>query len=182
MLPWGHAAVGYLSYRLYTRLRYRERPREAAVVALAVGTQFPDLVDKPLAWTFGILPSGRSLAHSLLLLGIVVGVLYWFTRRSGRSGTELTALAVGWSSHLLADGYSILFGEPTCLDYLVWPFRGTCPYEETNRSIIGHMLGLETGDGLWFGLGLTLVATAVWLHDGAPGLRWVRDRIVETLT
>ena len=67
MWPWGHAAAGYLLYTLWARRRFHRPPAGAATLALAVGTQFPDLVDKPLAWTFGISPSGRAGAHSLLI-------------------------------------------------------------------------------------------------------------------
>ena len=182
MLPWGHAAVGYLWYTLYARLRHERTPRGTAVIALAIGTQIADLIDKPLAWTFGVLPSGRSLGHSLLVVGIVVGMLYWVYRRSGYPLTTLVAFSIGWVSHVFADGYRILFGEPTCLNYLVWPLLGTCPYNETNRSIIEFFLTLETGNGFMIGMGLAGVAVVVWLYDGAPGIQYLRNRIVEALT
>lgn len=175
MLPWGHAAVGYLSYRLYTFLRYRRPPIGISVVALAIGTQFADLIDKPLAWTFGVLPSGRSLAHSLLVVGIVAGLLYWVSRRrSERTGTALFAFLFGWMSQLFSDGYPILFGQQTCLNYLVWPLAGICQYEgEKNRSFIEFFLALELSNGMLFGFGLTAIATAIWLLDGAPGVRYL---------
>jgi len=74
MWPWGHAAVGYLAYSLGYRASDR-RLTGAAVIALGVGTQFPDLIDKPLGWTFGVLPGGRTLAHSLLTVAVVAVVL-----------------------------------------------------------------------------------------------------------
>lgn len=173
MLPWGHAAVGYLSYRQYTFLRRRQPPVGVAVVALAIGTQFPDLIDKPLAWTFGVLPSGRSLAHSLLVLGVVAGLLYWVARRrSERTRTALFAFGVGWLSHLFADGYGVLFARETCVNYLVWPLA-VCPYDETGRAIIEFLLAVELADGHLFGLGVTVLAGVVWLFDGAPGLRYL---------
>jgi hypothetical protein len=183
MLPWGHAAVGYLCYTLYARLRHQRRPLGVTGIALAIGTQFPDLIDKPLAWTFGILPSGRSLGHSLLVLGVVVAGLYWLhTRRTVESPTVLIAFTIGWLSHVFADGYTILLGKPTCLNYMVWPLLGTCPYTESNRSIIQFFLTLEVGRSFWIGLVLTGVALVVWLYDGAPGLWYLRDRIAKLLT
>jgi len=177
MLPWGHAAVGYLAYRLYTFLRHRRPPVGAAVVALAVGTQFPDLVDKPLAWRFGVLPSGRSLAHSLLLLGVVAALLYWVgRRRSARTRTAAFAFLVGWVSHLFSDAYLILFSEQTCVNYLVWPLAA-CLYDEKDRSIIEYLFAVELADGHLFGLGLTVVAGAVWLFDGAPGVRYLIRKV-----
>lgn len=58
MWPWGHAAIGYLLFSMDTRLRYGRRPGGPATILLFFGTQFPDLVDKPLAWTLPLLPSG----------------------------------------------------------------------------------------------------------------------------
>ena len=60
MLPWGHLAVGYLAYSLAVRVRSGGPPAGLAVAALAVGTQFPDLIDKPLVSWVSVLPSGRS--------------------------------------------------------------------------------------------------------------------------
>lgn len=37
MLPWGHAAVGYLCYTLYTRIKRGGSPSGAAVVWLYDG-------------------------------------------------------------------------------------------------------------------------------------------------
>ncbi|KPN32310.1 hypothetical protein SY89_03078 [Halolamina pelagica] len=178
MLPWGHAAVGYLSYRLYTFLRRRRPPKGVAVVALAIGTQFPDLVDKPLSWTVGILPSGRSLAHSLLVLGLVAGLLYRVSRgRSDRTRTAVFAFGFGWLAHVFADGYTILLGQPTCVNYLVWPLA-ICPYDEVDRSIIEHLLATDLTTGTLIGLALTAIASAVWVLDGAPGL-WYLLRLVK---
>ena len=178
MLPWGHAAVGYLCYRLYTFLKHRRPPMGVTVVALAIGTQFPDLIDKPLAWTLGILPSGRSLAHSLLVLGVVGGFLYWVSqKRSARTKTALFAFGFGWTSHLFADAYGLLLGQQTCVNYLVWPLAA-CPYEESGRSIIEFLLATELTTGTLIGLSLTTIAGVVWLLDGAPGIRYLFRRAV----
>lgn len=169
MLPWGHASLGYLCYTLYSRLRYRRPPLGPAVLALAVGTQFPDLIDKPLAWSFSVLPSGRSLAHSLVTLSVVAAVLYWLSRHRSEI-REVGAFLAGWTSHVFADGYGVLLGEPGCLNYLLWPLA-ICPYDEEHRSIIEYLLAIELSDGHWLGIGLTIVAGVVWLLDGAPGVR-----------
>lgn len=171
MLPWGHAAVGYLCYTLYTRLRHRSPPTGSTVIALAIGTQFPDLIDKPMAWTFGVLPSGRSFAHSLLTLAVVAGVLYAIYRNRSALVTAGAFLA-GWISHLFADGYTVLLGQQTCVNYLVWPLAA-CPYDEKGRSIIEFLLAVELTDGALSGVGLAVIAGLVWLVDGAPGLRYL---------
>src|SRR6056297_3615611 len=98
MWPWGHAVVGYLAYSGTTHVGWKRPPSHAATVALLFGTQFPDLVDKPLAWSLGVLPSGRSLAHSTLTAVLLVCVLYVvFARRRAVVG----AFALGYASHLL---------------------------------------------------------------------------------
>ena len=63
MWPWDHLAFGYVWYTLASRGWDGRPPSNAAAIALAVGTQFPDLVDKPLAWWLDVLPAGRSLGH-----------------------------------------------------------------------------------------------------------------------
>ncbi|PSQ17916.1 hypothetical protein BRC99_00275 [Halobacteriales archaeon QS_7_69_60] len=80
MLPWGHLAVGYLAYSLAVRGRTGGPPAGLATAALAVGTQFPDLIDKPLVAWVSLLPSGRSLGHSLLFAA-ACGVGLWYLGR-----------------------------------------------------------------------------------------------------
>ena len=57
MWPWGHLVFGYLLYLLVRPRAWRNGDR-FAVIVLMIGTQVPDIVDKPLAWWFGVLPSG----------------------------------------------------------------------------------------------------------------------------
>ena len=102
MLPWGHLAVGYLCYSLYVRLRHHPFPEGTAVFALAIGTQFPDLVDKPLAWTLGVAPSGRSVGHSLVVAAILAAIVWMLVRRYGRSG-EPIAVFISYLSHIVVD-------------------------------------------------------------------------------
>lgn len=102
MWPWGHLAVGYLCYIAAIQVRDDDEQTFATLAAVVVGTQFPDLVDKPLAWTFSVLPSGRSLAHLLLAAGIVIAGTYWFAKRRGREEVAI-AFGVGYVSHSLID-------------------------------------------------------------------------------
>ena len=109
MWPWGHFAVAYLSYVAIVRMRGGEQ-RLWPLVAVAFGSQLPDLVDKPLAWTFAVLPSGRSLMHSLFAALVVVAVAYWVARRIQREEIAV-ALGVGTVSHSLSDlGPDVVFG------------------------------------------------------------------------
>lgn len=113
MLPLGHVAFGYLLYVGYGWSRGTLRPANWALLPLAVGTQFPDLIDKPLAF-YDVLASGRSLAHSVFALILVTGLVWWGTNAlRGRESTAErweallavtpAAFGIGYVSHLLGD-------------------------------------------------------------------------------
>jgi len=172
MWPWGHLAVGYLLYSLAVRLRERRPPTGPAAIAVAFGTQFPDLVDKPLAWTFGVLPNGRSLAHSLLVATLVVAVVAVVFRRWNR-GRVATAFAVGYLSHLFGDALSPLAsGDVSALAFLAWPLAPPIEYA-TEQSFAAHLgeLALDAVVSVEFALGVAVFG--LWVVDGAPGLRIV---------
>jgi hypothetical protein len=158
------------------------------VIALALGTQFPDLVDKPLSWSLGLLPSGHSLAHSVFValptsaLAVTVAwVLGW--RRVG------AAFALGYLSHLPADVFypALVGGEPNYGVFL-WPVVST-PVSETSvgfmvmfRTLLGrYVTELMRGElSTYFALEIGLLAAVVllWLLDGAPPLKSVWSRVV----
>jgi len=175
MWPWGHAAVGYLSYSLGMRARDR-RVTEQSVVALAVGTQFPDLVDKPLGWTFGVLPGGRTLAHSLFAFAVVAAVV-WFVASRYRRETVGAAFLIGYLTHPFADGlYAAIDGELSGLTYLLWPLLPMPDYE-TEQSFVAHFAQLSLDSHLGFELALVVVASILWYYDGTPGVAVVRSGI-----
>jgi len=129
MWPWAHAAVGYLLYATYAYRRGLPL-RGLPVVAAVIATQGPDLLDKPLAWTFAILPTGRSLGHSLFFAALLAAVgWYALARRFGRPNIAVGA-AVGYLSHLPADGLgAILAGRWADLSYLAWPLLPLPEYD-----------------------------------------------------
>lgn len=173
MWPWGHVAVGYLLYSLGLRQR-NQLPRSPEVFLLGFGTLFPDLVDKPLAWTLGVLESGRSLGHSVVVAAVVIGVLYLVVApRVGRA--PVTAFAVGYLSHPLADfPYAeVAAGELEFTTYLVWPLLSPPPYE-TEPSFLAHLVAYEFGPFEAVQLGLFAAAVYLWSRDGTPGLGAVR--------
>ena len=191
MWPWGHAAVGYLLYALFTYLADREPPGDIATVILAIATQMPDLIDKPLAYSFQVLPTGRSLAHSLLF-AVPLCILAW---RVARSAEQWQAFAVGYGSHLLADSYAaLLAGRFEMATFLLWPVLPSPEY--STESFAGHWLQLldslssVTVDSVVAGAlpmvvyqGLLAAGVAViWLLHGTPGVqwmyRWLRSRVV----
>ena len=176
MLPWGHAAFGYLLYHLYTA-RTGRRPAGSAVLALAVGTQFPDLVDKPHAWTLGVLPSGRSLGHSLLTLAVLCGVLFVLFSPSKRRA--VVAFTIGYASHIVGDGVApLVAGDFTQLLYVLWPVTAA-PLSDDGMTFLAFFTSLEGSAWVLFGIGLTVVGVVVWARDGYPG---VRDLLRPVLT
>jgi hypothetical protein len=117
MWPWGHLGLGYL---LGVPLldRYGLDGDYVALAVLAAGTQLPDLVDKPLAWTFGVLPYGRAVMHSLLVVGAVAVVL---SVLSAPVRVRVPLLA-GWVSHLVGDAvYPLAEGAVGEVTFLAYP-------------------------------------------------------------
>jgi len=181
MLPWGHAAVGYLCYTLWLRARNRHPPADLAVVALAVGTQFPDLIDKPLAWTFSVLPSGRSLGHSLVITAILAFGLWQLAQRFDRH-REASAFLCGHLAHIVADMLpAVIAGEWIQLRTLAWPLVPVHVYpDELDRGLIEFFLTLEPAAVPTSGVVLTVVAVVVWVTDGRPGLGLFRGQPLST--
>ncbi|MFC4549728.1 MULTISPECIES: metal-dependent hydrolase [Halorussus] len=173
MWPWGHLAFGYLLYSVLVRVRTRRPPGDAATVALAVGTQFPDLVDKPLAWSLDVLPSGRSLAHSAFTAAFVVFVV-WAVLRRRNAETAAAAFGVGYVSHLVGDALDpVLAGDYYHLGFLGWPLVPAIEYP-TEQSFVAHFRELSLGSLTSVEAGFAVAITLLWLVDGAPGARALR--------
>lgn len=136
MRPVEHFVVALLPLLAYVLLRDRRLPTPRFVALLFVGSQFPDLVDKPLAHQFGVIPSGRVFLHSLpvalpfLLVVILYG--YWTDRPR-----PTAAFAVAYLSHLFADNYRGLLGPtPTVSPDLLWPIT-----EPVARPVVPYWAG-----------------------------------------
>jgi membrane-bound metal-dependent hydrolase YbcI (DUF457 family) len=170
MWPWGHAAVGYLCYSALRLARGSDLPVAwPTVLAVGVGTQVPDLVDKPLAWGLGLLPGGRSLAHSLLILLPLLAVLWaWADRGSDSDRRErrlVAAFGVGLLSHPFADAlYPVLGGDLRTLTFLLWPLLGLPAYDPSEYDLLDHLLSLRITTDVAFEFALAAVAAAVWLY------------------
>ena len=137
-MPWGHLAVGYLCYVGYAVGRDECDVHGPPLAALAFRTQFPDLVDKPLAWTFGVLPSGRSLAHSLITLTLVMAVVLLVAKRYDRWYVG-SAFGIGYFSHLVGDSvHPAVEGRWRLLTNLGWPLLPPPAFGE-ERGIAAHL-------------------------------------------
>lgn len=177
MWPWGHLAVGYLVYTGIVRWRDNHPPSGATTLAALFGTQLPDLVDKPLAWVFGILTNGRSLAHSALTMCVVCGLVWVVARRRGRTRLAV-AFAVGYASHLATDALApLLAGDYHDLAYLVWPLL-PLPTPEPGIGFVERFATMQFTPYVWFQFVLVVLALAVWVRDGRPGLATLRNWVV----
>jgi hypothetical protein len=181
MWPWEHLAVGYLLYSAYARVRTTGRLDDRRVLLLAVCTQLPDLIDKPLAWTFGMVSDGTAVGHSIFVVGpLLVAGLYLENDRLSTS--YVPAIAIGVGSHLLADTvYPVLAGEgPIAPSVLLWPLVTTSDPASAGliatffRFFTDFVEFLGTPLGLLYVLlemALVGLAVVVWVRDGTPGVR-----------
>ncbi|WP_123533272.1 metal-dependent hydrolase [Halosimplex salinum] len=181
MWPWEHLAVGYLAYTALSRLVFRAPPTTGGAVAVALGTQFPDLVDKPLGWWLGVVPGGTTVAHSLLTAVPLCLLVLLVAVPTGR-GRLAVAFAVGYLSHLPGDVlYPVVLGGDPKLWFLLWPLTpapGSGP-----SAVLPHFFELvelfaaflSTPLGAVYLVSELLflaVAVRVWFLDGSPGLEW----------
>jgi membrane-bound metal-dependent hydrolase YbcI (DUF457 family) len=179
MMPWSHLAVGYVCFSVGTRVWNGRAPPETAVLVLAVATQLPDLVDKPLDVLFYGL-EGRSFMHSFVfVVPLCLAVLYLANRRNRR---ELgAAFGVGVLSHLPGDALALfrLWGYESAR-FLLWPVLPPVYYPTGTVRGYVHLLVdnlvrvfsptslLDTLSNLRFWL--LVLAFALWIADDYPGL------------
>ena len=175
MWPRDHAAVAYLLVSALHRGRSRHPPgRRVGVVALFAGV-LPDLIDKPLSWGVGLLPTGRSLGHSLLvavpavLLLLLLGVALHRRR-------EAVAFGVGYLSHLAGDvAYPLLLDGELRLGFLLWPVVPAASDDagagvsHVAELVADFLAVLASPSGLlYFGVDALLLGSAavLWWLDG----------------
>lgn len=174
MWPWEHAAAGYLLYTVYLRARGNGTPEGTAAIALGLGTQFPDLIDKTLAWYLAILPSGRSLAHSLFTAIFVSALVLAYARRHDRTSVG-AAFVGGYLAHLFGDGlHPFLAGNWAFLSFLGWPLLAS-PVYPGEHGILAHLLRFQLSSYRLALSAMTLIALVLWRQHGYPGLGVLRS-------
>lgn len=158
MEPIAHVLLAVIPVFGYSLLRYGRITRGDLLLVVAFAALFPDLVDKPLAWWLGVVPSGRMVAHSLLvaipiiLLVLILSFWWGYLRYGG-------GFAWGYLSHLAGDFYPVVTQGT---DYywfpnLFWPYTEANP--DRNPSFDYHYpFGIEVGYEL-----LVLVVLAVYI-------------------
>lgn len=170
MWPWGHLAVAYLLYTFVTHRRFGRPPRAVPAIALAIGSQTPDLIDKPLAWNVGVLPGGRTLAHSLFVVALLVPTVLLVAEQFEHR-TIGVGFLVGYCSHLLADvPPAVLSGEFAGASYLLWPLLEQPPEAPVAGILDAILHYYALGPYEWVQFALFGAAIVVWYRDGVPGL------------
>lgn len=171
MWPWGHLALGYLALSGLRRVQ-RRRIGGREVLWLALGTQLPDLVDKPLSWYVGGLP-GRGLGHSALtaiLLTLIVASVVG--NPDGRD--DGVAFLVGLWTHLLGDSVRPALADRYAdLSFLLWPIL-PAPEYDAPTSVLGQLRRLTAMDLVATGVAVEVVlfvgVVSLWVADGLPGI------------
>lgn len=174
MWPWEHLALGYVAYSLAKRALDAPPPDRTEIVILAIGTQFPDLVDKPLGWGTTILPGGVSLAHSYLVAVPLVTVGILIARSGGRVDLGV-AFGVGYLLHTPADVLATyLLNGNLALGAFVWPLVPVPALEpqpllgRTSELFASFLEVLATPSGVVYLLleaVLIVAALATWWAD-----------------
>lgn len=194
MMPWEHAIVGYIMYSLFIHLLYHDSPTGIETLVVVFASLLPDLLDKPLAWQFGIFADsgGYALFHSVFFavpLAIAVLLLTYYRGRP-RIGW---AFGIGNVFHLPADAIPrnverIKEGQLD-LEKVLWPVQ-TYGGESPESFVAGSMhyflvfaeqlQGAEPTPFLQAILGLTVSASLLWVYDGMPVVREIFNRIRRT--
>jgi hypothetical protein len=187
MWPWGHLAFGYLAYSLSFRAAFREAPTGGPTLVLAVATQLPDLVDKPLSWTFDVFKTGYGAGHSVFVAVPVLAAAAVLARRTDRERYGL-AFCAGYAAHLAGDVLlESALSRAVSFDLVLWPVAEFSGYA-VDRGFFGRfseylvtfVADVLSGDATFYvALYLVLFTSvlALWLYDGLPvareAVRWL---------
>lgn len=187
MMPWDHAAVGYVVFSLFIHGVYRDSPTAKGAIIAVFASALPDLIDKPLAWQFGVFEGGRALGHSIFFafpLSLAILALA-YTRGEPKSGW---AFAIGYLLHLPADVFqTYMTDDELSFDAVLWPFTvGGGPGESFSAGIVDILVkyvvymseGLASGDPfVLMLLGLAASTVLLWIYDGMPVARELYVRV-----
>lgn len=189
MWPWGHLAFGYILFTVYHRVRFSIPPSGFVVLSLVFGTQFPDIVDKPLAYWFHVIPEGRLFAHTLTF-AVPLSIILFVIGIQTKNREYIQAFIFGWYSHILADSWKGLITlNFERLSFLLWPILEAPDYpsdsltDHLNKLIlnlqnvnIDSILSGRSG-GFIYQLIFFFIVLAIWILEGYPGLKWIIQKI-----
>lgn len=136
MLPIEHFAVAAVPLIAYVLIRDHRPPAPRLLGVVFVGSQFPDLIDKPLAHQFYVIPSGRVFVHSLPIAIPILCLVGWYARRTNRPRGG-GAFGFAYLSHIVADNRRALSPpDPMLSADMLWPFLSPIP-----RPAVPHWAG-----------------------------------------
>jgi hypothetical protein len=139
---------------------------------------FPDLLDKPLEWAFGLFPS-ISIGHSILVaipLGTLVIAVTHFLGRADVGGGFVCSYFFHIPCDLL---YPLLLGLPVHPRVFLWPLYSGPVVAETGTvsNVLLYLTEfrsfLSTPRGtMYLAFEVILLSTAalLWIDDGMPVL------------
>lgn len=184
MWPWEHVLFAYVLYSIASHLLLRRPPDGPTTLAVVFASIAPDLIDKPLAWEFGVFQSGYALGHSVFFavpLSIIAVIL---ARQTGH-GPVGYGFAVGYLSHLLGDVIPIYAQEgELSVDPIIWPL-GEQSTTDHGQGFLdrfmelfvpyvtdfqGGLLASDPALYTLFQLSIALLAVGLWIVDGMPVL------------
>lgn len=158
MYPIEHFVVAVIPVVAYVLVRDRRLPPLRLFGLIFVGSQFPDLIDKPLAHQFYLLPSGRVFVHSLPIAIPMCCLVAWYAWRTDRPRAG-GAFIFACLSHLVADNWRALSPpNPALSNDLLWPFRPATP-----RPAVPHWAGAESINvRLWTAFSIVVMAIVAY--------------------
>lgn len=180
MMPWEHVLIGYIACSLFLHVAFRRAPAGVEAVAVAIAAITPDLIDKPLAWEYGVFPSGYALGHSVFFAGTIAAVSVALAHRLGR-GPIGWAAAIGYASHLFGDLLPRYIRDGELLvERFLWPVHVV--KGPTHQGLVDGFMGatveyvadlgqLNGSPYMRFVIGLTAFGLVLWIIDGMPVVR-----------
>jgi len=172
MFPIEHFIVAAGPVIAYSFVHDRRLPPLQLFAIVFVGSQLPDLIDKPLAHQFHILPSGRVFIHSLPIaipISCLVGWYAWQTDRPRAGG----AFVFAYFSHLVADNWRVLSPpNPTLSRDLLWPLRPAMSRPRVPSWAGVHSINIH----LWTAFSIIVVAIATYYLYRDLGMQLHSDR------
>jgi hypothetical protein len=158
VLPIEHFIIALLPVAVYALLRDKQLPSLQLVAVTFFGSQFPDLIDKPLAYELSLIPSGRVFMHSLpfaIPLSIAV-VAYGIRTDRAKNGAAFT---FAYLSHLVADNRQLLRPDPYVSSDLLWPLQPPIVRPAVPQWVGEGALNLH----LWTGFSVAILALGAYV-------------------
>ncbi|NGM70447.1 metal-dependent hydrolase [Natronolimnobius sp. AArcel1] len=178
MWPWEHLIFAYVLYSLLVHVTWRRPPTTRETIAVVVGSQLPDLIDKPLAWTFGITETGYAIGHSIFVFPVVCLAVFAMMDRIPDGRLLTGAFSLAYLSHLITDVLNPMrMGRDPELRVILWPLES--PPAHDHGGFLDHFVvyfvrylnQLVSGglsEAALVQLTIVLAVSALWLYDGAP--------------